>query len=178
MEELQSSLRADLSRDVDTIMEAAHEEDPGLIGIRAATFSWSNAEADSGSMTPGGTHKRNFKLRIEDEVFFKKGQFNLIVGQTGSGKTSLLMALLGVFRHCFSNCTHTFSKFIIGEMHCKMLGPNSLVSLPRDGGIAFHAQESWVLNETIQVSSTSSLHFDFELKSLAASEQHLVWITL
>lgn len=30
-------------------------------------------------------------------------------------------------------------------------GPDSLVSLPRQGGVAYHAQESWVLNETIRV---------------------------
>lgn len=31
------------------------------------------------------------------------------------------------------------------------MGPNSTVSLPRKGGVAYHAQESWVLNETIRV---------------------------
>lgn len=64
---------------------------------------------------------------------FKPGQINLIVGQTGSGKTSLLLALLG-------------------EMHYEATGPNAFVSLPRNGGVAYHAQESWVLNETIRVS--------------------------
>lgn len=37
-------------------------------------------------------------------------------------------------------------------MHYTPIGPTSLVSLPRKGGIAYHAQESWVLNETIRVS--------------------------
>lgn len=36
-------------------------------------------------------------------------------------------------------------------MHSIPSGPDSLVSLPRQGGIAYHAQESWVLNETIRV---------------------------
>ncbi|KAL4242609.1 hypothetical protein ABKN59_011139 [Abortiporus biennis] len=101
------------------------------IGIRASAFTWTIEDADEGSTATVGTHSRKFKLKIEDEVFFKKGCINLIVGPTGSGKTSLLMALLG-------------------EMHHIPLAPNALVSLPRHEGIAYHAQESWVLNETIR----------------------------
>ncbi|OCH90238.1 hypothetical protein OBBRIDRAFT_812797 [Obba rivulosa] len=59
------------------------------------------------------------------------GRVNLILGPTASGKTSLLMALLG-------------------EMHCVPLGPDSFVSLPRDRGVAYAAQESWVQNDTIR----------------------------
>lgn len=50
----------------------------------------------SGVMTPS---RRNFVLRVEDELVFKRGKINLIIGPTGSGKTSLLMALLGT---CFA----------------------------------------------------------------------------
>ena len=107
------------------IVDAPEVED-GAIGIRAASFTWA-ADSD-GTATPG---RRNFTLRIEDEVFFKRGTVNLVIGQTGSGKTSLLMALLG-------------------EMHYTPTGLNSIVSLPRKGGVAYHAQESWVLNETIK----------------------------
>ncbi|KAL4247262.1 hypothetical protein ABKN59_006864 [Abortiporus biennis] len=39
---------------------------------------------------------------------------------------------------------------LLGEMHHIPLGPDALVSLPRKGGVAYHAQESWVLNETIK----------------------------
>lgn len=53
-------------------------------------------------------------------------------GPTGSGKTSLLMALMG-------------------EMHYIPSGPGSWYNLPREGGVAYAAQESWVLNETIKV---------------------------
>ncbi|GJE87808.1 multidrug resistance-associated ABC transporter [Phanerochaete sordida] len=102
--------------------------DPSVVGIREAAFSWSVEGA--GSVTPGAS-RRAFKLHIDDELVFKRGHINLIVGPTGSGKTSLLMALLG-------------------EMHYLPMGPNSYVSLPRAGGIAYHAQESWVLNETIR----------------------------
>ncbi|KAI0638608.1 multidrug resistance-associated ABC transporter [Trametes polyzona] len=99
-----------------------------VIGIRQAAFTWSNE--NDGSMTPG-PNRRNFTLRIEDEVIFKRGKVNLIVGPTGSGKTSLLMALLG-------------------ELHYIPTGPDSFVSLPRAGGVAYAAQESWVQNETIR----------------------------
>jgi ABC-type siderophore export system fused ATPase/permease subunit len=62
------------------------------IGFRAATFTWSNADVEDGTLTPS---RRRFRLRIEDELLFKRGQINLIIGSTGCGKTSLLMALLG-----------------------------------------------------------------------------------
>ncbi|EMD39557.1 hypothetical protein CERSUDRAFT_111872 [Gelatoporia subvermispora B] len=101
---------------------------PGVIGIRASAFTWS----DEGNLvrTPGGS-RRKFTLRVDEELTFKRGAVNLVVGPTGSGKTSLLMALLG-------------------EMHYIPSGPDSFVSLPRKGGVAYAAQESWVQNETIR----------------------------
>ena len=104
---------------------AEHSED---IGIGRANFTWTNEPTD-GTVTPS---RQTFRLRVEDELKFKKGEFNLIIGPTGSGKTSVLMALLG-------------------EMHYIPLGPDSWVSLPRGGGVAYAAQESWVQNETIRV---------------------------
>ncbi|CAL1696210.1 unnamed protein product [Somion occarium] len=98
------------------------------ICIRQAAFTWSS---DTEDVNLPASSQRSFALRIEDELIFKRGRINLVVGQTGSGKTSLLMALLG-------------------EMHNIPLGPQSLVNLPRERGIAYHAQESWVLNETIR----------------------------
>ncbi|KAG5728585.1 ATP-binding cassette transporter abc4 [Termitomyces sp. T112] len=96
------------------------------IGFHDATFVWSNDPV--GSLTPS---KRKFVLRIEDELIFQRGQINLIIGPTGSGKTSLLMALLG-------------------EMHFTPSHPHSWYNLPRDKGVAYAAQESWVQNETIK----------------------------
>lgn len=101
-----------------------------VIGISNAAFTWSNQ--DDGSMTPG-PNRHNFTLKVEEKIAFKGGRINLIVGPTGSGKTSLLMALLG-------------------ELHYIPTGPKSFVSLPRSGGVAYAAQESWVQNETIKVS--------------------------
>ncbi|KIJ68829.1 hypothetical protein HYDPIDRAFT_25082 [Hydnomerulius pinastri MD-312] len=100
-------------------------EESDLIGFREAAFTWSN---DS---SRGGALKRRFNLRIDDELFFKSGCINLIVGPTGAGKTSMLMALLG-------------------EMHFLPSGPTSWFHLPRKGGVAYAAQESWVQNETIR----------------------------
>ncbi|OCH87314.1 P-loop containing nucleoside triphosphate hydrolase protein [Obba rivulosa] len=99
-----------------------------LIGIREAAFTWS--EEHDGTRTPGA-RQRTFVLRIADNLTFKRDCINLIIGPTGSGKTSLLMALLG-------------------EMHYIPTGSNSFVGLPRDAGIAYAAQESWIQNETIR----------------------------
>ena len=111
-----------------------------VLGIRGASFTWSNE--NDGSLTPG-PNRRNFTLRIEDDVTFKRGVFNLVVGPTGSGKTSLLMALLG-------------------ELHYLPNGPESYVSLPRAGGVAYAAQESWVQNETIRDNILFGAPFDEE----------------
>ncbi|KAI9059152.1 multidrug resistance-associated ABC transporter [Trametes sanguinea] len=112
---------------LDRINDFLHE--PEIIGIRKTSFTWSN---DAGTPASAGQESsRNFVLRIDDEVLFRRGRINLVVGPTGSGKTSLLMALLG-------------------EMHARPMGPESFVSLPRDGGVAYAAQESWVLSDTIR----------------------------
>ncbi|KAE9407351.1 P-loop containing nucleoside triphosphate hydrolase protein [Gymnopus androsaceus JB14] len=97
------------------------------IGFQNAMFSWSG-DTSSGTATPSS---RNFMLRIENKLSLKKGCLNLITGPTGSGKSSLLVALLG-------------------EMHFIPSGPDSFYRLPRDGGVAYAAQESWVQNETIK----------------------------
>ncbi|KAG1749648.1 uncharacterized protein EDB91DRAFT_1334077 [Suillus paluster] len=102
------------------------EDESDLIGFRDAVFAWSNESG--GSLTPS---KRKFRLRIDGEVYFQRGGINLVVGPTGSGKTSVLMALLG-------------------EMHFMPSGPMSWFNLPRKGGVAYAAQESWVQNETIR----------------------------
>ncbi|KAJ7367252.1 P-loop containing nucleoside triphosphate hydrolase protein [Mycena albidolilacea] len=115
--------------------------DPGSneqIGFRNATFSWSK-ESD-GSLTRS---QRQFQLKIDNEVIFQRGGINLVVGPTGSGKTSLLMALLG-------------------EMHFIPSSPNSWYNLPRDRGVAYAAQESWVLNETIRSNIVFDTPFDEE----------------
>ncbi|KAJ6603499.1 P-loop containing nucleoside triphosphate hydrolase protein [Mycena vulgaris] len=108
------------------------------IGFRNATFAWSK-ESD-GSLTRS---QRQFLLKIDGELLFQPGRINLVVGPTGSGKTSLLMALLG-------------------EMHWIPSSPDSWYNLPRAGGVAYAAQESWVLNETIRANIVFDTLFDDE----------------
>ncbi|KAI9444470.1 hypothetical protein H4582DRAFT_2052775 [Lactarius indigo] len=87
-----------------------------VIGFQNASFTWSNDHAD-GTTTPS---RRRFTLRVQGELLFKRGCFNLIIGPTGSGKTSLLMALLG-------------------EMHFVPMSPDSWYHLPREGGVSYAA---------------------------------------
>ncbi|KAF8845471.1 hypothetical protein BDN67DRAFT_993677 [Paxillus ammoniavirescens] len=112
-------------------------EESDLIGFRDAVFAWSN-DPNAGTLTPT---KRKFNLRIDDEIFFKRGCINLIVGPTGAGKTSMLMALLG-------------------EMHFMPSSPTSWFNLPRKGGVAYAAQESWVQNETIKANILFGAPYD------------------
>ncbi|KAJ7148752.1 P-loop containing nucleoside triphosphate hydrolase protein [Mycena crocata] len=107
---------------------AASEQASDLIGFRDAIFSWSNNDEADGTATPSS---RNYLLRIEGELLFKPGCINLVVGPTGAGKTSLLMALLG-------------------EMHMVPSSLSSWFNLPRDRGVSYAAQESWVTNDTIK----------------------------
>ncbi|KAL1726027.1 P-loop containing nucleoside triphosphate hydrolase protein [Schizophyllum commune] len=84
-----------------------------------------------------------FKLRADSEVRFKSGKVNLIVGPTGSGKTNLLLALLG-------------------EMKYAPTSSSSWINLPRDAGVAYAAQESWVQNDTIKENILFGAPFDSE----------------
>ncbi|KZT36412.1 P-loop containing nucleoside triphosphate hydrolase protein [Sistotremastrum suecicum HHB10207 ss-3] len=119
--------------------------------IRNAVFTWEkNASSTSGASTPrrassSRTQKRtrNFRLQIRDELSFKTGKLNIICGPTGSGKTSMLMALLG-------------------EMYYWPMSADSGFNLPRDGGVAFAAQETWVLNETIRDNILFGAEYDKE----------------
>ncbi|KAH6912895.1 ATP-binding cassette transporter [Coprinopsis sp. MPI-PUGE-AT-0042] len=97
------------------------------IGFHDASFTWSH---DSRNTSPAPS-RRIFTLSIEGDLFFPRSQLSLIVGPTGSGKTALLMALLG-------------------EMHFVPMASDSWFNLPRSGGVAYAAQESWVQNETIK----------------------------
>ncbi|KAG2160129.1 uncharacterized protein EDB93DRAFT_1113551 [Suillus bovinus] len=112
------------------------EEESDLVGFRDAVFAWSSE--CHGSLTPS---KRKFRLRIDGEMYFQHGRINLVVGPTGSGKTSMLMALLG-------------------EMHFTPSGPTSWFNLPRKGGVAYAAQESWVQNETIRANVIFGAPYD------------------
>ena len=113
------------------------------IGFHNATFAWSRSASTpalDGSVSLSDS-RRNFVLRINGDITFAPDVLNLIVGPTGSGKTSLLLALLG-------------------EMHFVASGVDSGFYLPREGGVAYAAQEPWVLNETIRNNIVFGEEFD------------------
>ena len=60
------------------------------------------------------------------------------------------MALLGVFESCFANTITVNDSQCIGEMHFIPFSADAWFNLPRKGGVAYAAQESWVQNETIR----------------------------
>ena len=66
---------------------------------------------------------------------------------------------------------------LLGEMHFQASGPESYFNLPRDEGVAYAAQESWVQNETIRVCLRIH-HKTNELNLALCIGQCLVWITL
>ncbi|KAJ7029298.1 P-loop containing nucleoside triphosphate hydrolase protein [Mycena alexandri] len=103
------------------------------IGFRNASFRWS--KEDDGALTPS---RKQFTLRIDGEVLFERGKINLVVGPTGSGAV------------------------ILREMHWIPSSPDSWYNLPRDSGVAYATQESWVLNETIRSNIIFDTPFDEE----------------
>ncbi|KAI1790046.1 P-loop containing nucleoside triphosphate hydrolase protein [Ganoderma leucocontextum] len=93
------------------------------IGFQPARFAWANDSTQD---------HRHFTLKIERKLTFEENKLNVIHGPTACGKTSMLMALLG-------------------EMHCvSHSGEHSTVNFPRTGGVAFAAQESWVMAASIR----------------------------
>ncbi|KAJ7838629.1 hypothetical protein B0H14DRAFT_2788979 [Mycena olivaceomarginata] len=60
---------------------AAGQPSVELIGLRDASFTWSNDNATDGTLTPSS---RKFFLEIKGELFFKPGRINLVIGSTGS----------------------------------------------------------------------------------------------
>jgi ABC-type uncharacterized transport system fused permease/ATPase subunit len=129
--------------------------------IRDSQFTWSSEGSDTPSRD--APSRRAFRLQIEEEVKFHSGCLNLITGPTGSGKTSLLMSLLGEFS--FDPSSWFLVDTAQGEMVHSPLSSRSLVQLPRDGGLAYAAQESWVMNETIRVHAGSLRYGDISLSN-------------
>ncbi|KAH7101421.1 ATP-binding cassette transporter [Auriculariales sp. MPI-PUGE-AT-0066] len=114
--------------------------DASIIGFHRASFTWVNpmvpkntinSDAGNNAVTSSSLSNFGFRLVIDDTLVFRRSSINAIVGPTGCGKTSLLLALLG-------------------ELHFEAVHDDSWYQLPRDGGVAYAAQEAWVLNETIR----------------------------
>lgn len=58
-------------------------------------------------------------------------------------------------------------------MHCKLNGESAGYNLPRQGGVAYAAQEGWVQIETIRVSTAKTLMR--WCTSELASGEYLIW---
>lgn len=127
---------------------AAQSHMRGAIGCGYAKFSWSNKHEDE--VDNRSQSSQAFSLIVESDLAFQVGALNLVIGAqtidinlleklilcagpTGSGKTSLLLALLG-------------------EMRFHPRDDRAWCGLPREGGIAYATQESWIENRTIRVS--------------------------
>lgn len=108
--------------------------DLSTIGFRNAQFTWTASSSAPGDSTPS---RREFVLRLPGDITFEQGALNLIVGPTASGKSSVLLALLGELHFDHSQSS---------------IGAESWYNLPREGGVSYCAQESWVMNQTIKVS--------------------------
>ncbi|EIN07961.1 P-loop containing nucleoside triphosphate hydrolase protein [Punctularia strigosozonata HHB-11173 SS5] len=120
----------------------ANRDEDDRIGFSDATFTW-ETRGPGAEPRVADPKKRDFRLRIEGELLFEKDAINLVIGPTGSGKTSVLLALLG-------------------EMYYHPNNEQSWYNLPRGGGVAYAAQETWVLNETIRENIVFGSPFDEE----------------
>ena len=122
------------------------EYDKDAIGFNDCSFSWDSFD------NTDGLNKRSrkaFRLRFDGEVLFKRSEINLIVGPTASGKVRFLFDF-----YFFSDLGFVQTSVLmalLGEMYYKAHDTSSWYNLPREDGIAYAAQESWVLNETIRV---------------------------
>ncbi|KAF7321911.1 ATP-binding cassette transporter [Mycena kentingensis (nom. inval.)] len=130
-----------VNADAEAAQVAAEPPRSDIIGFRDATFAWAaGADDEDGTVTPSS---RRFLLKIEGDLVFKPGVVNLVLGPTGSGKTSLLMALLG-------------------EMHLTRPSLSTWYNLPRDKGVSYASQESWVMNDTIKNNILFNAPYDAE----------------
>lgn len=127
---------------------------PNIIGFHNATFTWANNQP--GTPTPG---RRNFRFKVDGDLFFQRGAINMITGPTGAGKSSILMALLGeMVSKSLARMTRLLKTFCL--QHFLAAGPDSWFNLPREGGVSFATQESFVLNETIKQNILFGAPFD------------------
>jgi ABC-type multidrug transport system fused ATPase/permease subunit len=112
----------------------------GKVYFKNAEFAWE--KPSSRSIVGTATASKEWKLRIDD-LEFPAGKTTIVAGKTSSGKTSLLMALLG-------------------EMNWAPTQLDSSFNLPRAGGVAYAAQEAWVMATTVRQNIVFGEEFDEE----------------
>lgn len=74
----------------------------------------------------------------------------------------MLMALLGLDLSILIAFHLTYDTYGIGEMHFIRENEDSWFNLPREWGVAYTAQESWVQNETIRANILFGYPYDEE----------------
>ncbi|KAG6849305.1 hypothetical protein H0H93_009573 [Arthromyces matolae] len=131
------------------------------IGFKAASFTWSKdntetttttttttAPAPSPTSTSTSTSRRSFKLQIDDELLFHRGSINLILGPTGE-------------MH-FTPTTPNSDSDSDSDSDSWFNLPRTGTSTSSGGGVAYAAQESWVLNASIKDNILFGAPFDEE----------------
>lgn len=111
-------------------------KDVSRVYFKDAEFTWDSAATGSAG------NERRFRLRLDD-VAFPSNKLSVIAGKTSSGKSSLLMALLG-------------------EMQYRPQHSTSAFNLPRAGGVAYCAQEPWIMADTVRGNILFGAEYDEE----------------
>jgi ABC-type multidrug transport system fused ATPase/permease subunit len=111
-------------REIEDSFEPLDDYNGPYIGFQKASISWEDripVYRDWSLDTGSG-----FRL-VDIDIAFHKGGLNIVTGPIGSGKSTLLTGLLGEL------------SLLGGSIH-----------LPRYDGIAYCAQEAWLLNKTVR----------------------------
>jgi ABC-type transport system involved in cytochrome bd biosynthesis fused ATPase/permease subunit len=126
-----------------------------------------HARSNTSSLTGGGarTVHGSFKLTVDHDLVFPQGETTLIVGPTGSGKTALLLALLGELHATPLDNGHQLGD---GNGHATSGTTKASVHLPRSGGIAYAAQDGWIMNATVRENIVFGASFPFSLTRYTA----------
>ena len=115
------------------------------IALKNANLTWGSKKSAHDK-----TAHDAFRL-INIDVDFELEKLNIVAGPTGSGKTSLLMALLGEMKLLDGQV------FLAGGQNRETLVPNSAGLVE---GVAYAAQQAWLVNDTIKENIIFASKFD------------------
>lgn len=71
---------------MDNTEVASEQPRQDIIGFKECTFSWDSFDKGEAATLKKHHGRKQFNLRFDDEIVFKRGQINIIVGPTASGK--------------------------------------------------------------------------------------------
>ena len=146
IDRVEEFLNEDETKKYDQLLQGKTDENGRIvIGFDMATLTWEGKDANA---SDGQTA---FRL-IDLDIHFVVGRLNIITGPTGSGKTSLLMALLGEMTLLKG------SVFLPGCQSREILEADPETGLTE--GIAYCAQQAWLINDTIKQNILFASPFD------------------